>query len=74
MAVKQSYEKLIEALRTIKEECTFHGTSCGSCPLATKLYVCGVTGEPTCGVNYDFRRKPQYWDIRTPKLLWKEDA
>ena len=69
---KQSYEKLIESLRTIKEECAFHGSSCGNCPLASDIYTCGVTGESTSGTS-SYRRKPQYWDIPPIKLLRKKE-
>lgn len=64
---KQEYEKLRAAIVAIHDECAFHG-SCGSCPLAFTEYVCGITGEATSG-NGDYRRKPKYWTILSPKLL-----
>lgn len=69
---KQEFEKLRDALYTIKNECEFHGSSCGSCPLASDTYVCGVTGEKTCGFDYDYKRKPMYWDILPVKLMGKK--
>ena len=69
---KQEFEKLRDALYTIKNECEFHRGSCSSCPLATSDYVCGVTGDKTCGLDFDYRRRPQYWDILPVKLMGKK--
>lgn len=65
---KQEYEKLRTAIITIRAECAFHENSCSGCPLASAEFTCGITGESTSGSG-DYRRKPKYWTILSPKLL-----
>ena len=68
MSAPQELNKLREALRTIKNECASHSGNCPSCPLALSDYKCGITSQETCGY-YDYRVKPQYWNIPAVKLL-----
>ena len=71
MSTKHEYKKLQEALRTIKEECSFHSGSCLFCPFAEDSYKCGITGACTSAAG-DYRLRPQYWIIPEIKLLRKE--
>ena len=71
MACKQSYEELLTALRTIRDECAFHASTCAGCPLATDDFVCGVTGQKTSlGGDYDVM--PRKWIVQNPVLLKKK--
>lgn len=38
-------DKLLNALRVIKEECKSHGNSCKDCPLLNCEGLCGVNKE-----------------------------
>lgn len=68
MSHPNDMNKLRDALCTIRDECASHRGSCFSCPLALGEYKCGITGQATCG-SYDYRVKPQYWNIPAVKLL-----
>lgn len=66
------YNKLRDALMTIKNECSSHKNSCSGCPLVIDSYTCGVTSERMVG-EYDYRKKPQYWNIPEIHLMSKGD-
>ena len=68
MSAPQELNNLIDALRTISNECKSHNGNCFACPLSLDDYKCGVTGQKTCG-SYDYKVKPQYWDIPAVRLL-----
>ena len=54
-------DELLNALKTIKDECSKHKLKCNSCPLITGEGGCGVTNVDECPSDWKLQKREVYF-------------